>query len=111
MTKTTTITLVIDAPDEDGDWRVRAYENMPVEDPWQATRDFPEDYMDWTYETRNGDTLLGFLEWREHRNSWNSNQHPDESHEFLWDDYDQDLGAALPGARDMIPWIEKEGQS
>lgn len=33
------------------------------ENPWDLTREHPDEYNAWTDEVRNGDTLLGFVEW------------------------------------------------
>ena len=35
---------------------------MP-ENPWDLTRDNPDEYADWKQEVSNGDTLLGFEDW------------------------------------------------
>ena len=38
-----------------------------AENPWDLTREAPGSYEDWQYEVGNGDTLLGFADWFQHK--------------------------------------------
>lgn len=31
--------------------------------PWSLRDRHPDEYLDWVYQVRNGDTLLGFADW------------------------------------------------